>query len=306
VKLSVVPRRRNTLPGVEQESVSSNVVSSIRALLPSLREAEQRVARVVLADPSRVAEETIDRLAERAGTSTATVTRFYRSVGVSGFQQLRVQLATEVGRRGVVAAEMGSDIEKGDDLAKVVAKLCFAGAQAIQDTGTQLDIERLIEVIDLIERASRIDLYGAGASALVATDLQQKLYRIGRVSYAWSEAHMARTGAALLKAGDVAIGFSHSGETEDTVRSLSVARKRGATTVAVTNHPRSSIIREADVALYTASHEVSFRAAATSSRHAQLAIVDCIFMGLAQRTFDESRKALGETYLAVHGELLGE
>lgn len=291
---------------LEPDAASSNVTSSIRALLPSLRQAEQRVARVILTDPSRVADETIERLAERAQTSTATVTRFYRSIGVSGFQQLRVQLATEVGRRGVVAAEMGSDIGKSDDLAKVVAKLCFAGAQAIQDTGAQLDIERLRQVIDRIEGASRIDVYGAGASAMVAADLQQKLYRVGRASYAWSEAHMARTGAALLKPGDVAIAFSHSGETEDTVRSLRVAREHGATTVAVTNHPRSSICREAGIALFTSCHEVSFRAAATSSRQAQLAIVDCIFMGLAQRTFDESRRALGETYLAVHGELLGE
>lgn len=283
-------------------AAAPNVVASIRALLPSLSLTEQRVGRVVLNDPSQVAGETIDRLAERAETSPTTVTRFCRSIGVSGFQQLRVQLATEVGRRSVVTAEMGADIEKDDDLATVVAKLCFAGAQSIQDTAAQLDVERLVEVIDRIERASRIDVYGAGASALVGADLQQKLYRVGRVSYAWSEAHMSRTGAALLKPGDIAIGFSHSGETEDTVRSLSTAREHGAATIAVTNHPRSTIARTADIVLCTASHEASFRAAATSSRHAQLAIVDCIFMGLAQRTFDESRQALGETYLAVHGE----
>lgn len=95
------------------------------------------------------------------------------------------------------------------------------------------------------------------------------------------------------------------GETEDTVRSLRVTREHGSTTVAVTNHPRSWICGEADIAMFTSCHEVSFRAAATSSRQAQLTIVDCICMGLAQRTFDASRKALGET-VAVHGELLGE
>jgi len=274
----------------------------IRGLLPSLRPAEQRVASLILEGPDMAADETIDQLAQRAGTSSATVTRFCKSVGLPGFQQLRVRLATEVGRRAVITSEMGTDIERDDSLATVVSKLSYSGAQAIQDTAAQLDVACLGEVIARIEQAARIDIYGAGASALVGSDLQQKLYRIGRLSCAWSEAHMARTSAALLSAGDVAIGISHSGETTDTVRSVEVARQHGAVTVAVTNYPRSRIARAAELVLCTAAHEVSFRAAAMSSRHAQLAVVDCIFMGLAQRTYDQARKALGETYLAVHGD----
>lgn len=280
----------------------ADVVATVRVLLPSLRPAEQRVGQAVLADPGRVTHETIDRLAERANTSTATVTRFCRAIELTGFQQLRMQLAVSSGRRESIDAQLGSDICKDDDLANVVAKLSFASASAIQDTAAQLDIRLLSKVIDLIERASRIDLYGAGASGLVIADLQQKLYRIGRIAYAWSEAHMARTGAALLQPGDVAFGFSESGETEDTWHSLTVAKDHGARTVAVTSHPRSTIARTADITLCTVSHEVSFRAAATSSRHAQLAIIDCIFTGLAQRTYEASRKALGDTYLAVHGD----
>lgn len=283
-------------------STAVNVLVTIRGLLPSLRAAERRVASVVLGAPAQAADETIDQLAQRAGTSTATVTRFCKSVGLSGFQQLRMRLATEVGRRAVIKSEMGTDIGKDDNLATVVSKLSYAGAQAIQDTAAQLDMASLREVIAIIERAARIDIYGAGASALVGADLQQKLYRIGRLAFAWSEAQMARTSAALLSRGDVAIGISHSGETLDTVRSLEIAREHGAATVGVTNYPRSRIARSADHVLCTAAHEVSFRAAAMSSRHAQLAVVDCIFMGLAQRTYDQSRKALGETYLAVHGD----
>lgn len=280
---------------------AASLVVAIRGLVPSLRPAERLIAEVVLADPGRTAGETIDQLAERAGTSTATVTRFCKSVGIAGFQQLRVRLATEA-LRVAVAAEIGTDIEPGDDMAKVVAKLCFASVQAIQDTAAQLDIRCLSEVVERIEGATRIDIYGAGASVLVGADLQQKLHRIGRISFAWAEAHMARTSAALLREGDVAIGFSHSGETADTIRSLLVAREHGATAIAVTNYPRSRIARAADLVLCTAAHEVIFRSAAMSSRQAQLAVVDCIFMGLAQRTYDQSRKALGETYLAVHGE----
>ena len=76
---------------------AASLVVAIRGLVPSLRPAERLIAGVVLADPGRTAGETIDQLAERAGTSTATVTRFCKSVGIAGFQQLRVRLATEAG-----------------------------------------------------------------------------------------------------------------------------------------------------------------------------------------------------------------
>lgn len=279
-----------------------DVLAVIRGLLPSLRPAEQRVARTVLEDPGRVSVETIDRLAERAGTSTATVTRFCRSVEISGFQVLRMRLAGALSRRPAVDVQVGSDIVASDDLQSVVSKLGFASAQAIRDTVDQLDLAVLEQVVDLLEGAARIDLYGVGASGLVATDLQQKLFRVGRVAYACTEPHMARTGAALLAPGDVAIGFSETGETAETVRSLEVAKAQGAATVAVTTHPRSTIAAAAELVLCTVSHEVAFRATATSSRLAQLMIVDCLFTALAQRTFEQSRRALAAVYLAIHGD----
>ena len=69
-------------------------------------------------------------------------------------------------------------------------------------------------------RRSRIDIYGIGASALVGHDLHQKLHRIGRISFVWSDAHLALTSAAVLGRDDVAIGISHTGTTIDTIDAL--------------------------------------------------------------------------------------
>ena len=46
------------------------------------------------------------------------------------------------------------------------------------------------------------------------------------------------TSAAVLREGDVAIGISHSGETLDVIDPLKEARRRGSTTVAITNYVR--------------------------------------------------------------------
>jgi len=278
----------------------------IRALMPSLAPAERRVAECVLADPAAVAASTIVTLARQCATSETTVIRFCRAVGFTGYPALRLALAAESGRNGVGNGEdVTGDIAADDDLDKVVAKIAFADARAVEETADQLDLDALHDVIDALVAARRVDVYGVGASGFVALDFQQKLHRIGRVAFAWTDPHIALTSAALLTGSDAAVAISHSGATQDTLDALALARRSGATTVAVTNFPRSPLARVADHVLTTAARETTFRSGATASRLAQLTVVDCVFVGVAQRTYDTSQRALDLTHDAVRDRRVG-
>lgn len=279
----------------------------IRSLLPGLARAEQRVAKVVLNDPSRVARQSITEVALAADTSETTVTRFCKAIGVGGYPQLRIALAADTARTAArTNRSYGGDIEAGDDLATVVGKIGFADARAVEETTDQLEIVALQRVVAVIADAGRIDIYGVGASAFVAGDLQQKLHRIGKVAFAWSDTHIMLTSAAVLGHGDVAIAISHSGATSDTVEALRIAREHEATTVAITNFPRSPISKVADHTLTTAARETTFLTGVTASRIAQLTVIDCLFVGVAQRrgsaailALDAAREAAGSHRLGV-------
>jgi DNA-binding MurR/RpiR family transcriptional regulator len=273
----------------------------IRALMPSLAPAEQRVAQRVLDDPAGVAASTISLLAHECHTSETTVIRFCRALGFPGYPAMRLALATELGRADGAGSgrDVSADISPGDDLDQVVAKIAFADARAVEETAQQLDLDVLHRVIDALVAARRIDVYGVGASAFVALDLQQKLHRIGRVAFAWPDPHIALTSAALLGPGDVAVGISHSGATQDTIDALALAKAGGVTTIAVTNFPRSPLAAMADHVLTTAARETTFRSGATASRLAQLTVIDCVFVGVAQRTYDQTQHALQVTHDAV-------
>jgi DNA-binding MurR/RpiR family transcriptional regulator len=278
----------------------------IRALMPSLAPAERRVAERILADPAAVAASTISALAQECTTSETTVIRFCRAVGFTGYPALRLALAAEGGRGdGVDGRELTGDIAADDDLDKVVAKIAFADARAVEETAQQLDLDALHAVIEALVGAGRVDVYGVGASGLIALDLQQKLHRIGRVAFAWTDPHLALTSAALLKPGDVAVAISHSGTTQDTVDALTLAQRNGATTVALTNFPRSPLAGLGDHLLTTAARETTFRSGATASRLAQLTVVDCVFVGVAQRTYETSQRALELTHDAVLDRRVG-
>jgi DNA-binding MurR/RpiR family transcriptional regulator len=280
--------------------VALGTVIRVRSLLPSLAPAERRVAQRVIRAPEDVAASTITELAQACGTSETTVIRFCRAVGFTGYPELRLTLANEVGRaQGAAGRVVGGDIGRDDTLDEIVEKISYADARAVEETAGQLDIDALDRAIEAIVGARRVDIYAVGAGALVAMDFQQKLHRIGRVSYAWSDAHIMLTSAAVLSRGDVAIGISHSGTTIDTIDALRVAGRRGAVTVALTSFPRSPIAEVVDVLLTTAARETTFRSGATASRLAQLTVVDCVFVGVAQRTYAPTKEHLAATLDAV-------
>lgn len=286
-----------------EQAWSSGVRRRVRALVPTLAPAERRVADALLTKPSLIVERTITEVAAACHTSETTVVRFCRTAGFRGFPELRLAVAAELGRdtaRHDGDRALGTDIGRDDTLAEIGRKVAFADTQAIDDTIDELDLEALEQVVAAVTAARRISLFGLGASAFAAQDLQHKLLRIDRPALAVTDPHLALASAALLTAHDVAIAVSHSGETTEIVGWLRVARDHGAITVAVTNYARSPLSEYACLLLTTAAQESTFRSGAMASRIAQLAVVDCIYLAVAQRSYDASVTALTATHHAVH------
>jgi DNA-binding MurR/RpiR family transcriptional regulator len=279
------------------------ILVTIRSLLPNLAPVERRVAQAVLDDPQGVAWRSISELARTCGTSATSVVRFCRAIGLRGYPELRLALAGAVARDGATAITAAShDIGPDDDAAAITKKIACADARAVTDTANHLDIATLIQVTEALAKASRIDIYGVGASGYVALDLQMKLQRIGRPAFAWPDPHMAISSASLRGGGDVAIGLSHTGTTVDTIDALREARSHGATTAAVTNFPWSPITEVADFVLVTAARETAFRSGVMTSRIAQLTVVDCLFVTLAQQDLPGTRLALERTFAAAQAK----
>lgn len=278
------------------------VTIRLRQALPGLRPAERRIADLVLASPAEASEMTITALAERCATSATSVTRLCRTLGFAGYPAFRIALARaaagEQDRRLSFGVEEG-DIEPDDDARDVARKLAYHETRAVEETAAALDVEELDRVADAIVNAPVIDIYGSASSNLAGQDLQQKLRRIGYLAVSWADPHLAITSAAVLRPGSVAIGFSHSGQTSEALAALRAAAAAGAHTVAVTNFPDSPLARLADSVLTTASRETRFRSGAMSSRMAQLAVVDILFIRVAQRSPQSVTASLTATYDAV-------
>lgn len=278
--------------------ILTNIHTRLNTFPPTMR----RVAEAVLERPQVVVENTITELARSCETSEASILRFSRSLGFSGYPSFRLQLAAELGKEAAESGGLGdgsafgSDITSGDTLADTVTKIAMGEILGIRETVDSMDLDVLQRVVDRIEGAKRVVLFGIGASNLGAQDLAAKLLRIGHVALAFHDAHDALASAVLLGPWDVAVGFSHYGRTRETVAFLGAARRSGAYTVAVTNVPESEVTTVADDVLRTAVRETIFRSGAMASRIAQLTIVDYIFVSVARGRYERTIQALKMTH----------
>ncbi|WP_435594951.1 MurR/RpiR family transcriptional regulator [Tsukamurella tyrosinosolvens] len=291
----------DTRPDAGRGAVDGTI-DRIRSVVPTLRPAEAKIAATVIADPARAVAATITELAEAAGASQASVVRFARALGFGGYPDLRIALAQELSRRQVELER--SDIAEGaindeDDLAGVVAKIAFHEARSLEQTARLIDHDALETVAQAIAEHGRCHAFGVGASGLAALDLSQKLQRIGLSCQYSPDTHMQLVHAALATPDSVAVAVSFSGTTVEVHRALTLARQRGALGVAVTNAPESPLGRAADRILLTVAQESPLRAAALASRLTQLAVVDFLFIRIAQLRYGDLESALAITREAV-------
>jgi len=283
---------------------SDGVLVRIRSRLTEFTGALQRVAEQVLTDPAAAARATIVELAERSGTSPATVTRFCRALGFDGYADLRLSIAGETGRASRQSGwtvDIGREIQPDDPLDRVLHQIMAADTRALADTSALLDLKAVERAADAIAASSRVDIYGISGSALVGAEMQLCLHRIGLAAWSWTDVHNGLASAALLRPGDVALAVSHTGQTRETIEMLAEAGSSGATTIALTSFPRSPLAEVADIVLVHAMQATTFRPDALSGRHPQLVVLDLLYIAVAQRTHDRAHAAFQATARAVAG-----
>jgi DNA-binding MurR/RpiR family transcriptional regulator len=273
----------------------------IRSLLPEMPSAVARVAEYLLEHPQAPLTLSIGELAEQAGASPATVTRFCRTIGYPGYVELRVGIATDVGRSSLDSwtAEIGGEFGPDDSPEDLLRMLISSHTKALREATSAIDLAVITEVSRRIALSSHVDIYGVVGSAMLAEELQGRLYRVGVPAYAWSEVHSGLTSAAIQDSGTVAIGISATGRTEETIEMLAEAGRAGAYTVAVTNNPTSALAELADRSLVTSIYEQFVQPDDLSAKHGQLLVLDLLYLLVAQENFDRSSAKLAASARAV-------
>ena len=270
------------------------MLDRIKASLPSLAPAEQRVGKLVLQDPRAFANLPVTQLADRAHVSKPTVVRFCRSVGYDGLSDFKLKLAGSVSE-GVpfIHRSVDADDKTADVAVKVIDNTVAAFLKYRNDASFSV-LDQAAQALALTHSTGkRIEFYGVGNSGIVAQDAQHKFFRLGMNTIAYSDGHMQVMSASMLGQGDCVVVISNSGRTRDLMDACDIARKRGATTIVITSS--GSPLASAGQIHLTADHPESYdRYSPMVSRLLHLLIIDILATTVALRIGETLQPALRE------------
>ena len=266
----------------------------VKVLYDKMGRAEKKIADWILSHPGDLIPLSICELAEECNCSEATIVRFARRLGCSVYQELKISIARDEGKKNV-----DDTVKKGDSCFEIFEKVSNDIYCSLEKTKGALKKEEIEKAANAIANAEIVSIYGLGNSAAVAIDAQHKFLRAGCNAFAYSDNHMQAINASHLKKGDVAIGVSHSGSSKDVVEALKIARDNGATTICLTNEGKSPILKQSDIVLFTASNETRHSILGLNSRIAQLAIIDALYLYLVCQKDDLALKAIEDTERAL-------
>lgn len=272
-----------------------SILHKIRFTLDTMGPAEQKIAHYLLTHSGEIVSLSISDFAARCGCGDATVVRFSRKLGLEGYQELKLRIATEMGAASTVSQEIGREDRCFDIFRKRITDI----SDSLRNTESVLDADTLEEAAKRIMGADRVVIFGLGNSAAIAQDAAHKFLRLGLAAQACCDNHMQAIIASHLRRGSVAIGISHSGSSKDIVEALRLCKICGATTVGITNFGTSPLVEASDIVLFTKSEETKHSILAMSSRIAQLAILDSIYTYIVLHADKAATQAIYNTEIAL-------
>lgn len=266
------------------ESTLNSCLPRIRSGFNDLTKTEQKTATYILENPSEVIHMTITELAEAANNAEATVFRLCKKLGFSGYQELKIALAGDL---YTPLESVYKEVSPTDSIRTMTNKIFLGINEGLQDTLKIIDEDAIERAIQAITSTRRIDVYGSGGSAVIASDIEHRFMRFGLSVRAYSDPHLQMASATLLQPGDLVIAVSHTGANRDVLDAVALAKNNQVTTIAITSYIRSPLSQLADIALHGMGREITYRSEAMASRLVHLAIVDILYIGSLLRQQDK-------------------
>ncbi|MCF7925049.1 MAG: MurR/RpiR family transcriptional regulator [Candidatus Izimaplasma sp.] len=237
----------------------------------------------------------VEKIAEAAYTSPASVVRMCKKLGYKGFKDFKIDFILSNAKIEIPENKEYNDV--------ILSKDSHYGKTAIEnnirileDTLKIHDPKALHQAAESIMRARKVLILGKGSSYLVCKDLEMKLRRINKMVIAQGESHEQLVDATFLNKNDVVVCISNSGKTKEVVSSALLSREKKAKIISIVKLGTSLLAELSDIVLYTTSLEGEFRSAAMTSRISQLCVIDALFTNCAYIDIDKSVRMLEKTF----------
>ncbi|HXL04022.1 MAG: MurR/RpiR family transcriptional regulator [Firmicutes bacterium] len=276
---------RNEQDGIANETrYFASIRDTLEANLPTMSQRQAQLGRYILDHITEVPFLSAAELAERANVSEPTVIRFSRSLGYTGYQDLRKEAQKFIKAYLGPGDKVRSVLNLTPDRHSIIDKVFDSQVIALEETRNLLSRKAFWEAVEALCNAKNIFLFGQGGMSALSLDmLDFRLRRYGYYTYTLSQGGRALfENLHLMTADDTLVVITFSQPDEETAIVLNHARSVNAKTVVITDYVEAELTRESDIILFVKRGEVG-----TSRSYAiPLVIIEALVLSIAAE--DES------------------
>ncbi|HAU5409426.1 TPA: MurR/RpiR family transcriptional regulator [Clostridioides difficile] len=229
----------------------------------------------------------ISQIAKENNIGEATITRFVKKMNFNGLQDFKVTLAQEIStinKKNIINKNIQND-EPALDTAK---KLLSSNVTTLENTVEIINSKDVHDCARLIINAKKVYFIGIGYSGIIAQDSNYKFMRIGLNCVSFDSSHTMIMMSSIMEEGDLIIAISHSGETEEIIKTVKLARANNAKIISITENKNSELKDISDVHLSYVSGETVLETGSISSKLAQFFIIDLVYTQVVKELSNEA------------------
>jgi len=267
-----------------------NILATTEFLLSSLSPALRKVADYLLAYPKEVTFLSLQEFSQRCNSGQATIMRFCKTIGVSGYSEMKLLLANQLSNKPQSKEEL--TIEPDISIAEIVDSIFKINIQTLKNTLNIIAAEDCEAACNAILKAQQIVFLALGDAMLPCQYANIRFRRIGLNSFSDFDSDTQLINACNLSKGDVAIAVSHSGNSRHVVEGMKIAHQAGAITICITQKGKSELTKHSDIILFNATTDTTIGKEIVARRIAEQAILEALCMGVISRMRKQAEECM--------------
>lgn len=259
-----------------------DLFATIKSHYNTFTRAEKHIADFVLASAKDVLYMSITELANACEVGDTSVFRFCRHLGKNGYQDFKVDLAQTVSETNAVPMLESCIVECADTQDVMIQKVLNNHMAVLRETYQLIDPATLATTTQWLSKAGHICFFGVGASSTSALEANNRFLRVCPRTECSLDARMQLMRASMMSENDVAILFSYSGATKETVDIAKAAKNAGARSICISRFSHSPLAEICDLLFLCGGNDGPLQSGNLSVKISQLLLMEVLYIAYCQ------------------------
>ena len=265
-------------------------ILKINNIYDNMTDVDKKIADYINENKESISKLSVSELSKKSNVSSASIVRFSRKLGYSGFGELKIEIAKDLTLNSKDYSYIVKDSDVG--INNIVNNITNKSIETIANITKLNELATIEKAIEKIINSKNVYIFGVGASSLVALDLQQKLLRINKPAITFLDSHTQLMVSSNINKDDLAISISYSGKSKEVIKSIENAKINGTKCISITKYGENDLTNMCDINLFVPNIENNLREGAISSRIAMLTLIDIIYISIIQKDLNYAESKL--------------